>query len=840
MPEPVTITLLAINGLGWLAGTMAGALTGSTTDRAFKGAVKGVRDRLAGLRGVPENHDIAQAVRVSQLQALERVVRDYRTRGRPEWLAEPHTRPEIFFDRALGFTSRAIGRSRSFSVEQNIEVTEQLTTTVDGVLAPPAHDGPALERSMAVGALAEDAVLEELRRALEGVTLPEGFESHFRRGADSYPRFLDLFSAYIGEQIKSNDRFRAIFTTGQLSRLDGLAIETAELVRGIDARFGGALARIESAIDSQGAVLAAILAKVSADKGVPAAPLRAVLERLGEGEVPVEEIAARLAAKAEEYLTLRQQWSRVADTHPDVSAVRQEAFALLEKGELDAARELIGTARERLRRARLVAAAEEATLLADEAQVDILALRYRDAAAKYLEAEQLVSFSADAVLRCRARRANALLMQGEEFGDNAALAEALVPLRQIADSISRANEPVLWARALCDVGYGLSALGRRERGTARLEEAAGVYRQALEELTRDEAPDPWATAQNNLAGALIAISERTRDPDLLEEAIVALRAALEVRNRDQSPIEWADTIQNLGHALVTVGDRRGDNALLQEAASAFEGAVQARDPKTHLLRWVTAMNGLAAARAVLAGRTGNAELLQGAAEAYRAALAVSSRERAPLEWAATSNNLGGTLRQLGEMQNDPARLREAVDLYHAALQEFTRERVPLEWARTQANLGVTLYQLGLKTGENESFEAAVVSCRAALEEMGGKPRHALWASLNYSLGHSLGLLGERVGPPTRFQEAAEAFRASLETRDPDAERAGWVLTQSHVGTCLRLYAEQTGDAGALAQAVDAYRAALSLPLPEEHAALRAQVEGALSALASPPPAPPAA
>jgi hypothetical protein len=323
MPEPVTITLLAINGLGWLAGTMAGALTGATTDRAFKSAVKGIRDRLAGIRGVPENHDIAHAVRLSQLQALERVVRDYRTRGRPEWTTEPHTRPELFFDRAIAFTSRAIGRSRSFSMEQNLEVTDQLTTTVDRVLAPPAHDGPAAERSMAVGALAEDAVLDELRRALEGVSLPEGFESHFRGGADRYPRFLDLFSAFIGEQIKSNDRFRAIFTSGQLSRLDGLAIETVELVRGIDARFGSALARIESAIDSQAAMLAEILARVSADKGVPSAPLRAVLERLGEGNVPVEEIAARLAAKAEEYLALKQQWTKVADTHPDVTAVRQ-------------------------------------------------------------------------------------------------------------------------------------------------------------------------------------------------------------------------------------------------------------------------------------------------------------------------------------------------------------------------------------------------------------------------------------------------------------------------------------------------------------------------------------
>jgi len=162
MPEPVTITLLAINGIGWLAGTMAGAMTGGATDRAFRGAVKGVRDRLAGIRGVPANHDIAQGVRLAQLQALERVIREYRDRGRDEWKADPHTRPDLFFERSLAFTARAIGRSRSFALEQNLEVTDQLTGTVDGVLAPPAHDGPALERATAIGGLKRGAPCAEI------------------------------------------------------------------------------------------------------------------------------------------------------------------------------------------------------------------------------------------------------------------------------------------------------------------------------------------------------------------------------------------------------------------------------------------------------------------------------------------------------------------------------------------------------------------------------------------------------------------------------------------------------------------------------------------------------
>jgi len=840
MPEPITITLLALNGLGWLAGTVAGAAAGGASDRAFRNAVKGVRDRLAGLRGVPENHDIAHGVRLAQLQALERVIRDYRARGRTEWTTDPHTRPDLFFERALAFTSRAIGRSQSFTVEHNLEVTEQLTTTVDGVLAPPGHEGPALQRSAQVGALAEDAVLTEVSGSLEGVVFPPGFEQHFRMGGGEYPRFLDLFAAFIGEQIKTNDRFRAIFTTGQLSRLDGLALETAELVRRIDERFGGALGRIEAAIDSQAAMLAQILAKVSADKGVPAAPLQAVLLRMGESDVPAQEIAARLAAKAEEYLTLRDQWARVADTQPDVAAVRQEAFARLEKGELDAARALIGAARARLKEARLVASREEATLLADEAQVDLLALRYRDAANKYAEAGDLVAFDAGAVTRCLERRANALLMQGEEFGENAALVEALDPLRALADRASRRDDPVHWARRLTDVGYGLAALGRRERGAVRLEEAAGVYRLALEELTRDGAPEAWATAQNNLASTLVVLAERTGDLDLLDEAVLALRATLEVRTRDRWPREWADALQNLGHALVTLGERRNNTPLVEEGAGAFESALEARTRDTDPLRWAMAMNSLAAVRAVLAARTGNPALLEASAEAYRAALTVNTRARAPLEWAATSNNLGSTLRQLGAMRHDRVALEEAIGLYRDALGEFTRERVPLEWARTQGNLGVALNLLGVETGDAEPLEQAVTACRASLEELGARPRHALWPTIQYALAHSLGLLAERVGPPTRFREAAEAFRASLEERDPVRDAPVWALTQVNLGTSLRLFAEETGDDSALNEAIGAYNAALGVPLPVEHAAIHSQATEGLNASIARRPAPPPA
>jgi hypothetical protein len=48
------------------------------------------------------------------------------------------------------------------------------------------------------------------------------------------------------------------------------------------------------------------LDRIASEKGVPIAPLRAVLEKLGEAHIAVEQIPARLAVAADELVALRQ------------------------------------------------------------------------------------------------------------------------------------------------------------------------------------------------------------------------------------------------------------------------------------------------------------------------------------------------------------------------------------------------------------------------------------------------------------------------------------------------------------------------------------------------------
>ncbi len=135
-------------------------------------------------------------------------------------------------------------------------------------------------RADALAFFAEKEVLDELQSVLSSVRLPDGFETHFREGAHDRPRFLDLFRAYIAEQLKENVRFRAVFTTGQLSRIEGLAFDATEMLARVEKRFGGTLEELTNTTDNIANKLEELLAiaraggafQRAAEQGIPEIP----------------------------------------------------------------------------------------------------------------------------------------------------------------------------------------------------------------------------------------------------------------------------------------------------------------------------------------------------------------------------------------------------------------------------------------------------------------------------------------------------------------------------------------------------------------------------------------
>ena len=567
----------------------------------------------------------------------------------------------------------------------------------------------------------------------------------------------------------------------------------------------------------------ALAAQIAREKVVPVEPLQAILAKFGEAGVAPETIPARLEAKADEFVDLRWQLARPSNERPELSAIRESALALIERGEFDAARAALARGREAARALRADARRSEAELLADEARVDHLQLAYRAAASKYAEAARLVAdFDSEGRVNWLLARAGELYAQGDEIGDSAALVDAVAAYRAALMKISQQRAPLQWAATLNNLGNALARLGERQSGTARLEEAVASYRAALTERTQERVPLDWAMTLHNLGNALRMLGEREsglkESTRRLEEAVASYRAALTEGRQDRVPLQWAAMQDNLGCALSRLGERDSGTARLEEAVAAHHAALTKRTQERVPLDWAVTQNNLGAALAALGERENETARLEAAVAAYRAALTEIVQERVPFDWAMTQNNLGNALVRLGERESGQMesirRLEEAVASYRAALTEWTQERAPLKWAVTQSNLGAALAALGERENETARLEAAVPTYRAALTE----ERVPLdWAMTQNNLGNALVRLGERESGQResirRLEEAVAAYRAALTERTRERVPLQWAMTQNNLGAALMTLGERESGREQsnrrLEEAVTAYRAALT-------------------------------
>ncbi|HEY4848135.1 MAG TPA: hypothetical protein VIH87_10200 [Methylocella sp.] len=461
-----------------------------------------------------------------------------------------------------------------------------------------------------------------------------------------------------------------------------------------------------------------LAAQVARDNGVEIAPLRAILVKLGEAGVKDEDIPKRLDEKAEELIKLRAKVDAHQQGSPGLAAIAQEAQALIVKGDLNGASRALTARREVSRTRRIDASREDAEILALEARVDDLQLAYRTAAEKYAEAAALVvPFDTEQQWRFLLDQAGELYKQGHEFGDDAALTEAIGVYRRCLALAPRPERPLDWAKTQMNLGNALRVLGERESGTARLEEAVSAFRNALQEFTRARAPLQWAQTQNSLGLALWRLlGERESGTARLEEAVAAFREALQENTRARVPLERAGTQTNLGIALRALGARESGTARLEEAVSAYREALQELTRERVPLQWARTQVNLGVALSSLGERESGTARLEEAVAAFREALKEWTRERVPLRWAVPQMNLGNALRALGERESGTARLEEAVAAYREALQARTRARVPFLWAQTQENLAEAHLAFFGKDSQPRHLDDALEAVDVALEE----------------------------------------------------------------------------------------------------------------------------
>ncbi len=815
--------------LAWCLGSILAGILGNEAHRLYREQPSRITKALAPLT-TPENHDLARAVRTAQIEALERLGMDYRDAHRAGWDAAPGTRPTAFLHHVDGVCRDARSRLADAAFDQS--VTDNLRGAFEGLLSDAEVGGAAAERTRLMAELAEDAVFEELRATPGAIQLPRDFAAHFRNGMGDRPRFLDLFGAFFSEQIKPDTPARAIFTAKLLTRIEGLAYDSTEIVRRIELQFGALLADLKrdtQAIRRGQEVERARAAERHAEVTDGQRRLeRLVIDAAGSGAVSVQAIAdirdllrpsideidaypaERLPGLVQRILeevrkptaidegfsgavkrALTEAQARIGElAFADAAHVLDAQLAQIESEDRDRAR-------------------GRAALLAERGRVASLQLRYRDAASFHARAAGAVAFEPATAWGHAQAAASALYDQGEEFGDNAALVSAIEAyVDNVLPLASRRDRPLDWATTQNNLGTALSRLGGREAGTARLEEAVTAYRDALKECTRERVPLDWAMTQNNLGNALSRLGGREAGTARLEEAVTAYRDALKERTRERVPLDWAATQNNLGTALSTLGGREAGTARLEEAVTAYRDALKECTRERVPLDWATTQNNLGTALSTLGEREAGTARLEEAVTAYRDALKERTRERVPLDWAATQNNFGTALSTLGGREAGTARLEEAVTAYRDALKECTRERVPLDWAMTQNNLGNTLSRLGGREAGTARLEEAVTAYRDALKERTRERVPLDWATTQNNLGNALLMLGGREAGTARLEEAVTAYRDALKERTRERVPLGWAMTQNNLGTALsRLGGREAGTAR-LEEAVTAYRDAL--------------------------------
>src|ERR1019366_660575 len=530
MVEPVSVVLAALGG--HFLSQMWDGILGNEAHRLTHVAVRKTLQLIDGDPDEKVNHDIARTVRLAQIAALEAVLDGYSRAHGDAWDNGTPARPAAFLDAAAKFCRDQRRLAKHDPASLPSRVTESLTTTIDGLLdqSPPATLAGATTRDItaSIATVAEDEVLRELGEDLHGAVVPADFAGMLRSGRGaSAPRFLDIFASHIREAVKSNPRFRDIMLVSGLAEIKARGFEITGILLQIETQLGVDRDELRNSLERLRDTATAI---------------KADTEDLKQGQRRLEQMVMDLAAGG---ASARHAISKIRalfrPSSPDIDQVPVEQLPRLVRGVIDelakpgpAPEDFAGAVGRALAEAQTrigdlafadaasglddaLAKAESslrddarglAALLTERGRVSRLQLRYREAAGFFDRAAEAVSFDPAAASAHALTAADALFHQGNEFGDNAALIDAVARYRSTLERTQRGRAPNDWAMTQNNLGNALRTLGARESGTARLEEAVAAFRRAQEERIRNRVPLDWAMTQNNLGNALATLGER--------------------------------------------------------------------------------------------------------------------------------------------------------------------------------------------------------------------------------------------------------------------------------------------------------------------------------------------
>jgi len=379
----------------------------------------------------------------------------------------------------------------------------------------------------------------------------------------------------------------------------------------------------------------------------------------------------------------------------------------------------------------------------------------------------------------------------------AATEEAVGIYRELAQANPQAFLPDL-AMSLNNLGAMLSELGRREEALRATQEAVGIYRELAQENPQAFLPY-LATSLNNLGNRLSELGRR-------EEALRATQEAAEIYRRlaQENPQAFlpylAGSLNNLGRDLSALGRREEALTATQEAVGIYRGLAQA-NPQAFLPYLATSLNNLGNVLSELGRREEALRATQEAVGIYRELAQANPQAFLP-DLATSLNNLGRDLSALGQREEALRATQEAVGIYRELARENPQAFLPY-LATSLTNLGNRLSELGRREEALRATQEAVGIYRELAQANPQAFLPDLAMSLN-NLGNRLSELGRREEALRATQEAAEIYRR-LAQANPQAFLPDLAMSLNNLGGMLSELGRREEALRATQEAAEIYR-----------------------------------
>ena len=321
--DPITIGSLGVLAFGGFVANRGDRFACQALDKVRRSFLSGLRE--------PRNHDLARAIRRSQLLALKLVVKAYKDLTHPRPLNFPGYSPEdiatplwqwinngIIFEPTLEADLKALPDIDKQAWNARLRTIEAQIERV--FTHPQPHEGTFLARQEELRELAEDWTLDEIEPYLRDRKDRARFENLLRgmpiEDGDGktveFAGWWRLFRAFMAEEIKSDDKVRAILAQQGISEMLELQ---QDLAVAVDVLQGG-LETLMAELRAGFAELRSALARVERSEAEIAAALGVIDTEIGKISLQLIAIARKfdeLPGRIEERIEASQRaWHGIA------------------------------------------------------------------------------------------------------------------------------------------------------------------------------------------------------------------------------------------------------------------------------------------------------------------------------------------------------------------------------------------------------------------------------------------------------------------------------------------------------------------------------------------------